>query len=78
MIAQDDGLFPEISRERQLAVGDLEYDWDQADPVLKAKDRAEWTKIDKKIDTVLRELRAVQPNPATEKAALEALLTVFS
>jgi uncharacterized membrane-anchored protein len=58
-------------------IGDLEYAWDQAQPVLKARNGTEWTKIDGKIDTVLRELRAVSPNPSTEKTALEALLTVL-
>ena len=58
-------------------ITDFEYAWDQAQPVLKARDRAEWTKIDGKSDTVLRELRAVSPNPTTEKAALGALLTVL-
>ncbi len=59
-------------------ISDLEYAWDQADPVLKAKNGPEWTKIDKKIDTVLRELRAVSPNLATEKSALMALLQVLN
>ena len=57
-------------------ISDLEYAWDQAQPVLKAKNGREWTVVDKKIDTVLRELRAVTPNPVTEKSALEALLVV--
>ena len=57
-------------------IADLEYAWDQAQPVLKAKNGGEWTVIDKKIDTVLRELRAVISNPVTEKAALEALLVL--
>jgi uncharacterized membrane-anchored protein len=58
-------------------IGDLEFAWDQAQPVLKAKNSTEWTKVDGKIDTVLRELRAVHPNAATEKTALEALLAVL-
>jgi uncharacterized membrane-anchored protein len=58
-------------------IGDLEYAWDQAQPVLKARDDAEWTNIDGKIDTVLRELRAVHPNVTSEKAALTALLAVL-
>ena len=58
-------------------IADLEYAWDQAQPVLKAKNGTEWTKIDGKIDTVLRELRAVNPNITTEKLALEALLMVL-
>ena len=57
-------------------IADLEYAWDQAQPVLKAKNGTEWIKIDGKIDTVLRELRAVISNPVTEKAALEALLVL--
>ena len=55
-------------------VGDLEYAWDQAQPVLKARNRAEWTIIDSKIDTVLREFRAVNPNSTTEKEALLVLI----
>ena len=58
-------------------IGDLEYVWDQATPVLKARNRTEWTKIDRKIDTVLRELRAVSPNATSEKSALQALLAVL-
>lgn len=58
-------------------IGDLEYEWDNAQSRLRPKDRAAWTKIDGKIDTVLRELRAVHPNPAIEKAALQALLAVL-
>ena len=58
-------------------IGDLEYEWDNAQSRLKPADRAKWTEIDGKIDTVLRELRAVHPNPVTEKAALQALLAVL-
>lgn len=58
-------------------IGDLEYAWDTSEPVLKPRDKAAWTQIDGKIDTVLRELRAVHPNPVTEKVALEALLGVL-
>ncbi len=58
-------------------IGDLEYEWDTAEARLKPKDIAVWTLIDGKIDTVLRELRAVNPHATTEKAALEALLAVL-
>lgn len=58
-------------------IGDLEYEWDQSTSRLKAKDKSAWTLIDGKIDTVLRELRSVSPNPTTEKSALQALLTVL-
>jgi uncharacterized membrane-anchored protein len=55
-------------------VDDLETEWDNAEARLRPKDKAAWTAIDGKIDTVLRELRATSPNPASEKAALTALL----
>jgi uncharacterized membrane-anchored protein len=55
-------------------VDDLETEWDNAEARLKPKDKATWTTIDDKIDTVLRELRATSPKPAGEKAALTALL----
>ena len=58
-------------------ISDLEYEWDKADPVLKAKDKTEWTKIDGKIDKVLRELRAVNPNLGSEKVALQDLIIVL-
>jgi uncharacterized membrane-anchored protein len=58
-------------------IGDLEYEWDNAQSRLKAKDKTEWTLIDGKIDTVLRELRSTNPNSVTEKSALEALLAVL-
>lgn len=59
-------------------IGDLEYEWDNAQSRLKPRDKAKWTQIDGKIDTVLRELRAVNPVMASEKAALEALLGVLN
>ena len=58
-------------------IGDLEYEWDNAQARLKSRDATAWTVIDGKIDTVLRELRAVNPNANNEKTALEALLTVL-
>ncbi len=58
-------------------INDLEYEWDNAQSRLKAKDSAEWTKVDGKIDTVLRELRSTNPNSVNEKVALQALLAVL-
>ncbi len=58
-------------------IGDLEYEWDNAEARLKPKDKTKWTEIDRKIDKVLRELRAVRPNVAREKSALQALLEVL-
>ena len=58
-------------------IGDLEYEWDNAQSRLKSRERTRWTLIDGKIDIVLRELRAVNPKVDTEKAALEDLLAVL-
>ncbi len=58
-------------------IADLETEWDKAQARLKPKNGAEWTKIDDKIDTVLRALRSTSPNVPTEKAALTALLTAL-
>ncbi len=58
-------------------IGDLEYEWDSAEARLKPKNPTAWTLIDGKIDKVLRELRAVSPNIANEKVALDALLAVL-
>ena len=58
-------------------IGDLEYEWDNAQARLKPKNQSAWTNIDGKIDTVLRELRSVSPNMQSEKSALENLLAVL-
>lgn len=59
-------------------VDDLEATWDDAQARLKARNGEAWTAVDKKIDKVLRELRATSPDPAAEKAALTALLGALS
>jgi uncharacterized membrane-anchored protein len=59
-------------------IRDLETAWDNAEARLKPKSPAEWTKIDDKIDAALRQLRAVNPNPANEKTALQELLDVLT
>jgi uncharacterized membrane-anchored protein len=58
-------------------VNDLEYEWDNAQSRLKSKNGAEWSKIDGKIDTVLRNLRSTHPDLAASKNSLEELLTVL-
>jgi hypothetical protein len=45
---------------------------------LKPKNKAAWTDIDDKTDTVLRKLRSTSPDPASEKDALTTLLTALS
>ena len=56
-------------------ITDLESAWDNAQATLKRRNADEWHAVDDKIDNVLRELRSTSPNPTTEKAALQALLT---
>ncbi len=55
-------------------VGDLEYEWDNAQARLRPMNGAKWTEIDNAIDKVLRDVRAVNPNAQSSKSALEALL----
>ncbi len=56
-------------------ITDLESAWDNAQATLKRRDGNAWTGVDDKIDVVLRELRSTSPNPASEKSALQDLLT---
>jgi uncharacterized membrane-anchored protein len=58
-------------------VGDLEYEWDNAQSRLKPMNGAKWTEVDNAIDKVLREVRSVNPNAQTSKSALESLLAVL-
>ena len=58
-------------------IGDLEYEWDDAQARLKPRDGTAWTEVDDKIDTVLRDLRSTSPQPDQEQAALTALLVVL-
>jgi len=58
-------------------IGDLEYEWDAAQSRLRPKDTAAWTELDGRIDTVLRELRAANPNAPSEQAALTSLLAAL-
>jgi uncharacterized membrane-anchored protein len=58
-------------------VDDLETAWDQAQGRLQARDEAAWTRVDGKVDTVLTTLRASNPDPAAETAALNDLLAAL-
>ena len=53
---------------------DLEYAWDAADANLKPIDPKSWSVIDKKIDTVLRRVRAVNFNQHDAGAAVDDLV----
>jgi uncharacterized membrane-anchored protein len=58
-------------------VKDLETAWDDGQTKLQPMDDATWTAVDGRIDTVLTALRDGSPNPATEKHALDDLLTAL-
>ena len=78
-IAQDtlDLLNAGKQSEAITRIGEVEYEWDNAEARLRLKNKAVWTEIDDKIDTVLRELRAVRPNTESEKSSLEELLSAL-
>lgn len=58
-------------------IGDLEYEWDNAEARLKPMNSAKWHEMDDAIDTVLRQLRAVHQDAAGCKSSLEALLKII-
>lgn len=62
----------------QTRITDFEFEWDKADAKLKPMNRAKWTEIDDAADKVFRQLRAVHPDAAGSKAALEALLAALN
>ncbi len=66
---------PADAKER---IGDLEYEWDNAQSKLKRLDGATWTVIDDAIDEALRQVRAVKPNTAKCEASLKALLATLN
>lgn len=63
--------------DAKTRIADLEYEWDNAQARLKAKNGAKWTEVDDAIDKVLRSLRAVNPNQQDCKNSLDALLNVL-
>ena len=63
--------------EAKSRIRDLEYEWDNAEATMKPRDPENWTKIDDKIDAVLRKLRAVQPNAKSQRLSLNELLSVL-
>jgi uncharacterized membrane-anchored protein len=58
-------------------VTDLETAWDQGQGRLQARDDAAWTRVDGKVDTVLKSLRASSPDPTAETTALNDLLAAL-
>jgi uncharacterized membrane-anchored protein len=56
-------------------IKDLETAWDDGQATLQPLNDTGWTVLDGQIDSVLKALRASNPNPATETQTLTALLT---
>ena len=54
---------------------DLETVWDEKEKVLKPKDEATWTSIDKTLDKAISALRSSKTNLPKGKVALESLLS---
>lgn len=59
-------------------IADLETAWDDDQPTLQPLDDTAWTVLDGQIDTALKSLRASNPDPATEKDALNTLLDTLA
>ena len=78
-ITQDTLTFVQQGKldEAKERIGDLEYEWDNAEAKLKRMDGAKWTEVDDAIDAALRQVRAVKPDPAKCEASLNALLGVL-
>jgi uncharacterized membrane-anchored protein len=55
-------------------IKDLETAWDDDQPTLQPLDQASWTVLDGQIDSVLKALRASNPDPAVETQTLTTLL----
>ena len=58
-------------------IKDLETAWDDDQATLQPLDDNAWRVLDGRIDSVLKALRASQPDPATETQTLTALLTAL-
>jgi len=56
-------------------IKDLETAWDTDQPTLQPLDDTSWNVLDRQIDSVLKAVRAKNPDPATETKTLTTLLT---
>lgn len=59
-------------------INDLEYAWDQSQARLRPMDVTAWSHVDRALDTVFREVRAVHPNAQTAVPALQSLLSILN
>jgi hypothetical protein len=63
--------------EAVLIADDLEYTWDNSEATLKTNDSTKWNQVDRTIDSVLRQLRAVKPDATACASALEASIAAM-
>src|ERR1700716_538684 len=61
----------------KLRIKDLEADWDRAEATLRPRSPEQWRNIDKAIDAALQQLRAVSPQAAAAREALQSLLAAL-
>ena len=61
----------------KLRMKDLEADWDRAEATLRPRSPEQWRDIDKAIDAALQQMRAVSPQAAAAREALQKLLAAF-
>src|SRR3978361_467306 len=79
IIAQDTLAIVETGNlgRSKSRIKDLEADWDRAEASLRPRSPEQWRDIDKAIDAALQQLRAVTPQAAAAKEALQRLLAAF-
>jgi len=63
------GNWPEANNHAD----EIEYAWDHAEAQLKPMNAEAWSNVDDAIDEVLRKIRAVSPDQASARSALESL-----
>lgn len=80
VIAQDTLKFVQAGKpaDAKERIGDLEYEWDNAEAMLKRIDGAKWIEVDDAIDAALRAVRALKPDAQKSESALKALLETLS
>ena len=69
-----DALAAGKQTEMVAKLTDLETAWDDKEAVLKPKNEATWTALDKTLDKAISALRSSHANPAKGKVALDNLL----
>jgi hypothetical protein len=78
-IAQDDLALLQAGRQANATkrITDLETAWDKQEKTLRPVDPAGWTLLDGRIDVVLHQIRAKNPDLTSEETALHNLLATI-